>query len=143
MLPSRVWRDLFKKRPSAPLSRAGRCELDVLPIYMITTTILQGKITQASLIKRASPINRIGSGSVNKALKVGSVLHRHQLVNQKNKRKKRKSNPTKDKNGNQPSGAVFFLFDGLFLSGELIIGSVISLRTETSAGSAQQCLQTQ
>ena len=70
MLPSRVWRDLFKKRPSAPLSRAGRCELDVLPIYMITTTILQGKITQASLIKRASAINRIGSGSVNKALKV-------------------------------------------------------------------------
>ena len=95
MLPSRVWRDLSEKRPSAPLYRAGRCDLDVLPIYMITTTILQGKITQASLIKRASAINLIGSGSVNKALKVMDNLVPFYIdinwsIKNKNKKEKKK-----------------------------------------------------
>ena len=112
MLPSRVWRDLFKKRPSAPLSRAGRCELDVLPIYMITTTILQGKITQASLIKRTSPINRIGSSSVNKALKVMDNLVPFYIdINwsiKKIKERKEKVIPQKTKTETSQVEQIFF-----------------------------------
>ena len=120
MLPSRVWRDLSKKRPSAPLSRAGRCDLDVLPIYMITTTILQGKITQASLIKRASVINRIGSSSVNKALK---VMHMDNLVPfyidinwsiKKIKERKEKVIPKKTKTETSQVEQFFFFLTDFF-----------------------------
>ena len=118
MLPSRVWRDLFKKRPSAPLSRAGRCELDVLPIYMITTTILQGKITQASLIKKASPINRIGSGSVNKALKVMDNLVPFYIdINwsiKKIKERKEKVIPQKTKTETSQVEQIFFFLTDFF-----------------------------
>ena len=118
MLPSRVWRDLFKKRPSAPLSRAGRCELDVLPIYMITTTILQGKITQASLIKRASPINRIGSGSVNKVLKVMDNLVPFYIdINwsiKKIKERKEKVIPQKTKTETSQVEQIFFFLTDFF-----------------------------
>ena len=118
MLPSRVWRDLSKKRPSAPLSRAGRCELDVLPIYMITTTILQGKITQASLIKRASPINRIGSGSVNKALKVMDNLVPFYIdINwsiKKIKERKEKVIPQKTKTETSQVEQIFFFLMDFF-----------------------------
>ena len=118
MLPSRVWRDLFKKRPSAPLSRAGRCELDVLPIYMITTTILQGKITRASLIKRASAINRIGSGSVNKALKVMDNLVPFYIdINwsiKKIKERKEKVIPQKTKTETSQVEQIFFFLTDFF-----------------------------
>ena len=118
MLPSRVWRDLFKKRPSAPLSRAGRCELDVLPIYMITTTILQGKITQASLIKRASAINRIGSGSVNKTLKVMDNLVPFYIdINwsiKKIKERKEKVIPQKTKTETSQVEQIFFFLTDFF-----------------------------
>ena len=118
MLPSRVWRDLFKKRPSAPLSRAGRCELDVLPIYMITTTILQGKITQASLIKRASAINRIGSGSVSKALKVMDNLVPFYIdINwsiKKIKERKEKVIPQKTKTETSQVEQIFFFLTDFF-----------------------------
>ena len=118
MLPSRVWRDLFKKRPSAPLSRAGRCELDVLPIYMITTTILQGKITQASLIKRASAINRIGSDSVNKALKVMDNLVPFYIdINwsiKKIKERKEKVIPQKTKTETSQVEQIFFFLTDFF-----------------------------
>ena len=118
MLPSRVWRDLFKKRPSAPLSSAGRSELDVLPIYMITTTILQGKITQASLIKRASAINRIGSGSVNKALKVMDNLVPFYIdINwsiKKIKERKEKVIPQKTKTETSQVEQIFFFLTDFF-----------------------------
>ena len=118
MLPSRVWRDLSEKRPSAPLYRACRCDLNVLPIYMITTTILQGKITQASLIKRASAINRIGSGSVNKALKVmDNLVPFYTDINwsiKKIKERKEKVIPQKTKTETSQVEQIFFFLTDFF-----------------------------
>ena len=67
----------------------------------------------------ASPTNRIGSSSVNRSTgpksngQLGSILHRHQLVNPKKKKdekRKEKMIPQKIKAESSRVDQVFFLF---------------------------------
>jgi len=65
--------------------------------------------------------------------KLGSILRRHQLVSPKKKQKTRKEKiiPQKIKaESSRVDQGFFSLFDGLFLSGELIIRSQISDQLE-------------